>query len=144
MKFESIERVAASAARAWEIYRDVERWHEWTASVTSVELLDGELRIGARVRVRQPRLPTAVWEVTELHERDGESYHFSWVSRAPGVRTTGIHLVESLGPDECRVTATLTQEGLLGRILGLVWTRLTRHYLAMETAGLKRRAEAAP
>ncbi len=137
MRFESSASVHAPASRAWEIYREVERWAEWTASITSVELLDGPLRVGARARVRQPRLPAAIWEVTELDE--GRS--FVWVSRAPGVLTTGIHVVEDRGPGECRVVAALTQEKPLGLLIGLAARRLTHRYLAMESAGLKSRAE---
>lgn len=139
MRFEAVQDVAAPAATAWSIYRDVERWPEWTDSVTSVELLDGPLRIGARARVRQPRLPVAEWQVTDLD--DGR--RFEWVSKALGVRTTGIHVVEETGPDSCRVTAALTQQGPLGVLIGLITNRLTKRYLATEAAGLKRRAESA-
>lgn len=143
MRFESAIDVAAPAATTWAIYRDVERWSEWTASITSVSLLDGPLRVGARARIRQPRLPTAEWQVTELDDGTNGAHRFVWVSRAPGVRTTGSHVVTTTGADTCRIAAGLTQEGPLGAVIGLLTSRLTKRYLAMETAGLRRRAESA-
>jgi uncharacterized membrane protein len=138
MRFEDSVTIDAAAARVWAVYSDVERWPEWTASVTSVELLDpGPLRVGSRARIRQPRLPVAEWTVTDLDE--GRS--FTWVARGPGVRTTGTHLVERDG-DRARATAVLEQGGPLGPVVGLLTRGLTRRYLAMEAAGLKARAEA--
>ncbi len=74
------------------MFSDVERWPEWTPTVDSVERLDeGRIHIGAKTRIRQPKLPVAIWEVTELDE--GE--YFEWVSNAPGIKTTGGHRVVS-------------------------------------------------
>ena len=39
MRFESAIDVAAPAQHVFDVYSDVERWPEWTDSVTSVELL---------------------------------------------------------------------------------------------------------
>ena len=137
MRFEVSIDIAADPARVWEIYADVERWPEWTASVTSVELLDpGPLRVGSRARIRQPRLPTTVWAVTELDE--GRS--FSWEATGPGVQTIGTHLVEPAGLG-ARATARLEQRGPLGGLLGRLTRRLSDRYLAMEAAGLRARAE---
>jgi uncharacterized protein YndB with AHSA1/START domain len=136
MRFEHAIEISATPARVWEVYSDVERWHEWTASITSVELLDGPLRVGARARVRQPKLPVAVWTVTAYDE--GRS--FTWTSGAPGLRTTGTHLVEPSG-DGARGTARLDQEGLFGGLVGRLSRGLTERYLAMEAAGLKARSE---
>jgi uncharacterized membrane protein len=137
MRFESVVEVAADPARAWEIYADVERWPEWTASVTSVERLDdGPLHVGARTRVRQPRLPVATWTVVALDP----GREFRWESTAPGLRTVGTHLVEPT-PGGCRVTARLDQLGPMGGLVGRLWRGLTERYLALETAGLKDRAE---
>ena len=67
MRFMATMDIAAPAQLVYEVYADVERWPEWAVSVTSVERLDqGPLRVGSRARIKQPRLPTAVWEVTEV------------------------------------------------------------------------------
>ena len=140
MRYEATIDVAAPARQVFDVYADVERWPDWTASVTSIERLDeGPLRVGSRARVRQPRLPTTVWEVTELVP--GE--RFSWVARGPGVVTTGIHIArdtDRAGVTE--VTAALEQRGPLGRVLGFPSRRLTRRYLDIEVRGIKQRCEA--
>ena len=61
------------------------------------------LGVGARVRIEQPKLRPAVWEVSALEP--GESW--TWVSRAPGIRTTAIHVLERVGVNETRVRQTL-------------------------------------
>jgi uncharacterized membrane protein len=137
--FEVSTDVAADARRVYDVYADVERWPEWTSSVTSVERLDdGPLRVGSRARVRQPRLPVAVWEVTELVP--GE--YFTWVARGPGLRTTGRHLVRPNGDGTVTVTATIDQEGPLGWLVGRVYRGLTDRYLRTEARGIKAYCEA--
>lgn len=139
MRFAATIDVVAPAERVFDVYADVERWPEWTASVTSVERLDqGPLRVGSRARVRQPRLPVAVWEVTVLVP--GE--RFAWVARGPGVVTTGTHIARDAGrPGLTNVTAVLDQEGPLGPVVGLLTARLTRRYLEAEVRGIKQRCE---
>jgi len=115
----------------------VESWPDWTASVTSIKKLDpGPLSIGSRARVSQPKLMPAVWTVTEIDA--GRS--FSWVSRTPGVRVTGIHRVEpsTIG---CRVTLSVKFEGLLAGIAARIFRKLNEEYLQLEATGLKRRCE---
>jgi uncharacterized membrane protein len=139
MRFEATTEVAATTQRVFDVYSDVEHWPEWTASVTSVERLDaGPLRVGSRARIKQPRLPTAVWEVTDLVP--GTS--FTWVARGPGVVTTGRHEVVPTGDaDRVAVTAALEQAGPLGPLLGRLTRRLTNRYLQTELRGLKRHCE---
>ena len=60
----SIE-VEAPAAVVWDVFSDVERWPEWTASVTRLVALDGPgIAVGRRFGIKQPRMPNLVWEVT--------------------------------------------------------------------------------
>lgn len=77
--------IAAAPAHVWAAMSDVVRWHEWTASITSVKLFGGRLEVGARAFVRQPGLPPAFWKVTHLVA--GRS--FTWESVAPGLRVVG-------------------------------------------------------
>jgi uncharacterized membrane protein len=138
MHFEASIEVSAPAEAVFESYADVEHWPDWTASVTSVERLDdGPFRVGSRARVRQPRLPVAVWEVTELVP--GQS--FTWVARGPGLRSTGIHRVEALPDGRSKMTAILEQAGPLGGLVGLLTKGLTERYLKMEAEGLKAHCE---
>jgi uncharacterized membrane protein len=138
MHFEATTEIGAPSHEVFATYADVEHWPDWTTSVTSVERLDeGPLRVGSRARVRQPRLPTAVWEVTELVP--GES--FTWVARGPGVLTTGVHRVEPLPEGRTRVTAILDQGGLLGPVVGRLTKSLTDLYLKTEVRGLKAHCE---
>jgi uncharacterized membrane protein len=139
VRFIATVDIAAPAQLVYEVYTDVESWPEWAASVTSVERLDqGPLRVGSRARVKQPRLPMTVWEVTEVVV--GRS--FTWIARGPGVITTASHVVTPAEANgSVRVTASLQQAGLLGQLLGLLTKRLTNRYMQTEVQGLKARCE---
>jgi uncharacterized membrane protein len=129
--------IDAPADAVWPVMSDGERWHEWTASVTSVRRLDrGPLRIGSRALIRQPRFPPAVWTVTALEP----GRRFVWKSGMPGMWVYGDHAVSPLASGT-RATLTLTYEGLLARIMGRMTRGITLRYLNMEASGLKRRSE---
>ena len=128
--------IAAPPERVWAVLYDVERWPEWTPTVTRLERLDpGALAVGSRARIRQPRLPPATWEVTELVE--GRS--FTWVTRSPGVRVTARHGVEP-APHGARATLSLKFSGALGALVARFTRRLNQRYLAIEADGLQTRS----
>src|SRR5262249_34777121 len=106
------------------------------ASLTSGELIDGPMRRGAKVRIRQPRLPTVVWEVTKWEP--GRSW--TWATTSPGARTEASHVLTRSGQGTV-AEQSIIWSGPLGRVAALVWRSLTRRYLAIEAAGLKRRSE---
>ena len=61
MAIEWISDIDAPREKVWTVMTDVERWPEWTASVTSVVLLDkAPFDVGSQARLRQPRLPDSI------------------------------------------------------------------------------------
>lgn len=129
--------IAAPPERVWAVVVDVERWPELIPTVEVVERLDGgPLAVGSRTRLQQPKLPTAVWTVTELVA--GSSY--TWESRSPGVTVTAAHVVEP-HPDGSRLTLGVTVSGPLSGIGWLMTRSLTRRYVETEAVSVKSAAE---
>ncbi|MEO8125803.1 MAG: SRPBCC family protein [Bryobacteraceae bacterium] len=129
--------IQALPDRVWSVMRDVERWPEWTATVTSIRLMDHDgLNVGSRAMVRQPKLLPATWEVTELKE--GSS--FTWVTRSPGLQVIARHLVEANGTGS-RATLSIQFSGLLGPLIARFTRALNQRYLAIEAEGLRKRSE---
>jgi hypothetical protein len=129
--------IRAPSDRVLAVLFDIEHWPEWTSTMTSVRRIDGgPLAVGSKARVRQPKLPPAVWKVTEFDEKSG----FTWISRTPGVQVAGGHRVEATGTG-CRATVSLQFSGLFGPVLARVLRGLNEQYLATEANGLKERAE---
>ena len=139
MSLEVSRTIQASADSVWATLMDVERWPQWTASMTSLERLDaGPLRVGSRVRIRQPSVPAMVWTVTDLQPLRG----FTWSATAAGVTTLASH---SLGPSadgKVSVRLAIQRRGLLAPLLDLLTASLTRRYVGLEADGLKRACEA--
>ena len=130
--------VAASPARVWEVLVDVERWPEWTDSVTSVRTLSpGPLAVGSRVEISQPKIPTGTYTVTSL-EPGGS---FTWEQRQPGSTVSAHHECTPLPDGGTRVELRVVMSGAVGAVVGRLYRKLTERYLAMEAAGLKARAE---
>ncbi len=132
--------IVAPAERVWHVMSDVSRWHDWTASITSIKRLDnGPLRVGSRAVVRQPKLPPGLWKVTSVDE----GRRFTWVNTAPGVRIVGHHAVEAVGSGS-RASLSLEFHGMLAGVLLWLTGALTERYLDLESAGLKRESEEKP
>ena len=130
--------IQAPPDRVWAAVRDVEHWSEWTPTVISIRPLDpGPLAVGNRAIVRQPKLLPARWQVTELEEGSG----FTWIMRGPGVLVTARHSVEAAA-NGSRATLSLDFSGPLGPLCARLARGLNARYLAIESRGLKKRAEA--
>ncbi len=131
--------IDARPDRVWAVTLDVERWPEWTPTVTSAERLDGgPLKEGSRVRLKQPLQPASEWVVTRIVP--GEM--FAWETRWPGLRLGGTH---EIAPSASG-TETVLHVDASGPLAVLLWPLLalgTRRALADENRGLKRRCEQA-
>ena len=138
--FGTAVEIQAPPDRVWSVMRDVERWPEWTPSISSVTRLEGgPFDVGSRARVRQPKLLPTVWRVTELEEGRG----FTWVTRSAGVRVKARHYVEPTAQGT-RATLSLDFSGPLAPLVARLTRGLTERYLALEARGLKQRSEGAP
>jgi uncharacterized membrane protein len=130
--------IAAPAAKVWEILAALDHWPTWTPTVTRVECLDpGPPAIGSRVRITQPRLRPAVWEIDDWRAGQG----FSWFSVSPGLKVSASHQLQPRD-GACVLCLDLRFEGLLARPVAWLAGRITRQYLAQEARGLKLQVEA--
>jgi uncharacterized membrane protein len=138
--FETNRHIDAPTASVWQVLYDVARWPEWLPTVDSVERLDdGPLLVGSRAKVRQPKLPQAVWRTTEVV--DGKS--FTWEAAGPGMRTIGRHEVVPDGAGS-KVTLSIEQTGPMGAVAALVWRKLTQRYIELEAQSLDARVTGKP
>ena len=134
---DSIE-IDAPPQLVWDVFSDVERWPEWTASVTSLVGRDGpDLAVGKRFAIKQPGMQKLVWRVTEIDP--GSSW--TWVQRSPGALVTARHDVISQPGGRTLVRQQLDQRGVLGSLVGRLMVKKTKRFLALEAQGLKARAE---
>ena len=139
MHLENAITIAVPVDRVWELTIDIERWPTLTPTILSVERLDGgELRIGSSARVRQPRMPLAVWTVTELEPLS----RFVWEARILGSRFVGGHHLTSTS-DGTQNTLTLDVNGWTTGLLSLAAGSAMRQAIATENEGFRRAAVSA-
>ncbi len=139
MVIEEVIEIEAPVDQVWSVMSDVERWHEWTASIKSVKLLDSSgLVPGGRARIRQPGFPAAIWRVVTIVP----GRKFVWESVGPGLRSIGIHTVEPLANGRSRAILRLENHGPLS-FLFMPFAAKSRYFVGLEARGLKQRSEQA-
>jgi uncharacterized membrane protein len=127
--------IDAPPEKVFAVLCDVERWPEWTSTMTSVQRVEsGPFAVGSTARVRQPKLRPAVWRVTELE--DGRN--FTWTTRSPGLRMSAGHLIESQGTGS-RVTLSFELSGFAAPAISWLYGSLIERYITTESQGLKKR-----
>ena len=138
MRFERSIDIDAPQQRVWDVLSYIEAWPQVVETVDTVELLTPKpLRVGSRVRLKQPKLPEGTWDVTVW---DAPSY-FEWTQKMTGATTVAGHRVEALGEGRSRLTLTLEMRGLMISIVGRFYKDLTNRYIGLEAEGMKRVAE---
>jgi uncharacterized membrane protein len=131
--------IDAPPEQVFAVLCDVERWPEWTPTVTAAQRLDrGPFSLGSSARLRQPKLRPAVWKVTELET----GRNFTWVTSAPGLRMKAGHL---LTPEAAGTRAELSFElsGFMAPLVSRLYGGLIEEYVTTESRNLKERSESA-
>jgi uncharacterized membrane protein len=140
MRFEQSIDIDARQQRVWDVLGDLEAWPQRIETVDVVELLTpAPVGEGSRVRLKQPKLPQGIWEVTVW---DAPSY-FEFRQQSGGVTNVAGHRVEALEEGRSRLTLTLEMRGLLVPVFARLYKGLTNRYMTIEAQGMKRAAESA-
>jgi uncharacterized membrane protein len=139
MRYEVTEEIDVAPSDVWAVLADVGRWPDWCPTMTSVQRLDdGPFGVGSAAEIRQPKLPRAIWRVTEFEP----GRRFQWTTTSLGVTTSGDHRIDPLPGGRARITLTIEVTGALAALLTVVVWPMTRRYVTLEASSLKRRCEA--
>jgi uncharacterized membrane protein len=140
MRFEESVDINAPQQRVWDVLSDLEAWPRRIDTVETVELLTPPPLVkGSRVRLKQPKLPEGVWDITVW---DAPAY-FEWTQKTGGITSVPGHRVEALDEGRARLTLTLDMRGFLVPVIALFYKGLTNRYMTREAEGMKRAAETA-
>lgn len=140
MRFETSIDINAPQQRVWDVLSDLEAWPRRIDTVEAVELLTpAPPTRGSRVRLKQPKLPEGVWDVTAW---DAPS-SFEWTQKTGGMTSVAGHRVEALGEGRARLTLALEMRGFLIPVVALFYKGLTNRYMRREAEGMKRASESA-
>lgn len=133
MRLERSIDIDAPQERVWDVRTDLEAGPRRIDTVDEIELLaPAPLTWGSRVRLKQPKLNEAVWEVTAW---DAPSY-FEWTTRRPASPPS-----PATGWRRWARAVLADVDDRHGRLPhpdGLVRRGLTSRYLAREAEGMKR------
>lgn len=128
----------------WALWSDPPTWPSWTPTMRSVTPIrydagrthesaaaPGQAGVGAAYRIRQPRLPAAVWTITYWTPGRG----FTWESTTRWITTVATHRVEPLDAEHgggTRIEATASWTGPLAPVARLLLGPITRRYVRTE------------
>ena len=136
--YKMVEDILAAPEIVFAVLCDVERWPNWTPTMTRVRRLEGGIfGVGSRAELEQPKLKTTVWTVSEFVA----GRNFTWTTRSPGVHMTAAHVVET-HVSGCRVTLTIDVRGWLQGLVTALYGRLINDYVTTEARSLKSHCEA--
>lgn len=141
MKKEYVTNVVVNCSheKVWEVLSQLEKWPQWTSTVTSVERVSGA-GLGACYKVKQPGLPAS--KLTVMKWRDGES--FTWESNEAAAKMVALHNVVAINESTSRVELSVVMSGPLVRIVWMLWGQKIRSYTDREAASLKVAVESLP
>lgn len=136
----TVEKFVTSAHPeiVWSVLADVEHWCDWTPTVVEIKpLTSAGLRLGAQYRIVQPRLRPAIYEITHWIPNQ----RFTWVQKILGGGMVADHRIEPRDGGSA-VELSFTSEGLPANIVGSLFSKMIRDYVATEARSLKNRCDA--
>ncbi|MEQ1519160.1 MAG: SRPBCC family protein [Usitatibacteraceae bacterium] len=137
--YESTVDIDAPLARVWETIIDIERWPEWTTTVSDAKVRGGgKLQADSAVTVHRPKFPTAVWHVTAF---EPEKF-LELRTGLPGMRIVASRTLVPRGAG-CTLTLTLAFKGMFAGMFKERTRERSNRYLTVVTAAIKRRCESA-
>lgn len=137
MRIEHSIAIDAPPKVVWSMTVDIERWPDWTPTITAVHRVDlGPFGMGSVARIKQPMQPQAEWVVTAFED----GHKFVWESRRKGMHFIGTHEISPHGAG-AKSLLRLEANGIVALMLWPVLKLATRHALATENQGLKKKAE---
>lgn len=129
--------INAKPEHIFRVLADIENWSSWTSSVKKIMIInDMKFNKGAKVKVVQPKLLSAVWEITEI-EKDR---YFTMEKRYVGLKMIAKHILEPKN-NTTSVELVMIYEGVLAKLFFSLTSSLTSQYLTMEINGLKHKCE---
>lgn len=129
-----VKNINAMPEIIWKTLSNLQLWQDWTPTVSKIESITSQKEgAGTKVRIFQPRLQPAIWEVTDWQAGKG----FSWTSKRPGLQLTGEHYLEQKDEGVCRIRLTMKFEGLLAMPVYFLTKKLTLRYMTLEAEGLQ-------
>ena len=137
-EFKIVVEILAPPATVFAVLCDVERWPNWTPTMTAVRRLDqGPFTVGSRAQIEQPKLRPSVWTVSQIDANRS----FTWGTKSPGVRMVAGHLIEPIASGS-RVTLSITVSGPLRGVVGRFYGGLIDEYVSTEAKSLLAHCEA--
>lgn len=125
---------AAPRSALWATVSDLDHWADWLPTVTSSDpVRSGTVPgLGAAYVLIQPGLAKATWTVTDWRPGEG----FTWVSKKPGVTTTGRHELRARPDGSTEIELGVDWSGPLAPLVRALFGRRTKSYVEREAAAL--------
>ena len=133
MNVENTIHIDADLEVVWAVTEDVDRWSEWTPTMSSVRRLDDRsFGVGSRALVKQPGQAESEWVVTSL--TPGE--RFTWQTHRSGLRMEATHELRVEGNGTSN-TLRVVASGVLATLMSPILRPMIRRALDQENSGAR-------
>jgi len=129
--------ISSSPEQIFKVLADVIHWNQWTKSVLDISFVEHDtLKVGAKIKVLQAKLPPAIWTITEISENKS----LTWEKRSFGLRMIANHTIQESN-EGAFVKLQIIYQRFMARFFYKLSSVLTNKYMTMEITGLKQKCE---